>query len=72
MHDSTCTSTSHSTSEIVPLGKRTLGSLFKVHEDDMDLTTISTKQKIKAEVSKYIDEIRLDVEDDALKWWSVH
>ena len=30
------------------------------------------EQKIKAEVSKYIDKIRLDVEDDLLKWWRVH
>ena len=30
------------------------------------------EQKIKAEVSKYIDKNRLDVEDDPLKWRRVH
>ena len=41
INDSTCASTSgQSTSHIVPLGKRkrTLGSLFKVHEDEMPLS----------------------------------
>ena len=53
INDSTCASTSgQSTSHIVPPGKRkrTLGSLFKVHEDEMDLPTISPEQKIKADV----------------------
>ena len=53
---------------------RTLGSLLKQHEcEEGSVTpTISPEQKIQSEVSKYIDEPRLDVEDDLLKWWKIH
>uniref|UniRef100_A0A1X7TTN4 HAT C-terminal dimerisation domain-containing protein n=1 Tax=Amphimedon queenslandica TaxID=400682 RepID=A0A1X7TTN4_AMPQE len=75
MYDSTCASTSsQSTTYIIPPGKRnrTLGSLFQLHEDEMDLPTVLPEQIIKAEVLKYVDEIRLNIEDDPLKWWRVH
>lgn len=53
--------------------RRTLGSLLKQHEcDDVSVSPISPEQKIQSEVSKYIDEPRLDVEDDPLKWWKIH
>ena len=68
-----CPTTLQSSSEAEPAGKRkrTLGSLFKAHQSDEETHSpcISPEQKVKSEVSKYIDEQRIDVEQDPLTWW---
>ena len=48
-----------------------LGSLFKARQSDEETHSpcISPEQKVKSEVSKYIDEQRIDVEQDPLTWW---
>ena len=50
---------------------KTLGTLFKDHEQEDVMAIVSPEQKINSELEAYITARKLDFEEDPLLWWKL-